>query len=375
MANASKLLMRQAVAPTVGDYFALTTTSAGNAGGTTVVCTQFSGYGADSYRGWWLLQTSGANGGATPQYRQIIAFDGTTSTFTVTPAFGAQVASGVTMELHQYEPPMFTRACNSALRVGWPSIHLPAQSSSLIVPPSARATISTSSIANPTVITTAAAHGLTTGQTVIITEHTGMLPTTVNGTHTVTVTAATTFTIAINVTTGGTGGYAQPTPYQYALPTGYSPGDRIVSKIQMGGPTGSLFAGIPAITRNDVSYSPDGTLLYFGRTAGGSRGMGFVPGDTIYLFARKYLTALGADTTWGQLATDTTATIEMEQTVPEWDLLLLYTRVEFYRELAMRPGNERRAEHRAMLALAEQELAEREPRLRMRGPEKQDFPW
>lgn len=373
MANATKLNIRQALSPLVGEVRYLTTTSSGSS--TTAVCTQFSGLGDDTFRGWWLLQTSGTNGGATPQYRQVTTFVGSTSTFTVTPAFGATVASGVTMELHQHEPPLFTRACNAALRVGWPSIHYPAISSSLIVPPTARATISTSSIANPTVITTTAAHGLTTGQSVIITEHSGMSPSTVNGTHAVTVISTTTFSIAINVTTGGTGGYAQPTPYQYALPSGYTPGDRLITLVQTNGPTGSLYAGVPGITHNDVSYSPDGTLMWFGRTPGGSRGVGFTAGDTIYLFARKYLTALAADTTWGQLATDTTATVEIEQTVPEWDLFLLYCRVEFFRELAMRPGNERRQEALDGLMMARQELAQEEPRLRMRGTERQDFPW
>jgi len=70
------------------------------------------------------------------------------------------------------------------------------------VPPVA---ISSSSVASPTVITTATDHGLTTGDTVLITGHTGSTPD-INGYHTATVTAATTFTIPVNVTVGGTGG-------------------------------------------------------------------------------------------------------------------------------------------------------------------------
>jgi hypothetical protein len=68
-----------------------------------------------------------------------------------------------------------------------------------------RAVISASSVANPTEITTATAHGLTTGDTVVISGHSGSTPD-INGPHVVTVTGANTFTIAINVTTGGTGG-------------------------------------------------------------------------------------------------------------------------------------------------------------------------
>ena len=63
-------------------------------------------------------------------------------------------------------------------------------------------TVSTSSNANPTVITTAAAHGLATGESVIISGHSVAA---VNATHVVTVTGATTFTVPV-ASTGGTGG-------------------------------------------------------------------------------------------------------------------------------------------------------------------------
>jgi hypothetical protein len=65
--------------------------------------------------------------------------------------------------------------------------------------------IVSSSIANPTVLTTTTAHGLVTGQQVTIAGHSGSTPD-INGTHTVTVTGGTTFTIPVNVTVGGTGG-------------------------------------------------------------------------------------------------------------------------------------------------------------------------
>jgi hypothetical protein len=69
--------------------------------------------------------------------------------------------------------------------------------------------ITSSSISNPGRILTAAPHGLNTGDTVIIAGHTGMVPSTVNGTHIVTVTDADEFTIPIAITTGGTGGTMQ----------------------------------------------------------------------------------------------------------------------------------------------------------------------
>lgn len=65
--------------------------------------------------------------------------------------------------------------------------------------------ITSSSVANPTVITTAKPHGLATGDIILIAGHTGSSPT-VNGQRTVTVTGASTFTIPVNVTVAGTGG-------------------------------------------------------------------------------------------------------------------------------------------------------------------------
>jgi hypothetical protein len=65
--------------------------------------------------------------------------------------------------------------------------------------------ITSNSIANPTVVTTTVAHGLTTGQVVLIAGVSTSDPT-INGERTVTVISPTTFSVALNVTTGGTGG-------------------------------------------------------------------------------------------------------------------------------------------------------------------------
>ncbi len=67
--------------------------------------------------------------------------------------------------------------------------------------------ILTSSVANPTTITTSRPHGLDTGQTVVIQSHSGSTPS-INGSHTVTMTGLYTFTIPVNVTVAGTGGSA-----------------------------------------------------------------------------------------------------------------------------------------------------------------------
>lgn len=70
----------------------------------------------------------------------------------------------------------------------------------------AASTISTSSAANPTIITTAAPHLLTTGLYVTIAGHTSTPS--INGVWPITVTAANKFTIPVAVTVAGTGGTA-----------------------------------------------------------------------------------------------------------------------------------------------------------------------
>jgi hypothetical protein len=65
--------------------------------------------------------------------------------------------------------------------------------------------IVSSSVAAASVVTTTTAHGLTTGQTAIIAGHSGSTPD-INGVYIVTVTGATTYTIPVTVTVGGTGG-------------------------------------------------------------------------------------------------------------------------------------------------------------------------
>jgi hypothetical protein len=65
--------------------------------------------------------------------------------------------------------------------------------------------ITSNSIANPTVVTTTVAHGLTTGHVILISGVATSDPT-INGEQTVTVISTTTFSVPVNVTTGGTGG-------------------------------------------------------------------------------------------------------------------------------------------------------------------------
>lgn len=86
-----------------------------------------------------------------------------------------------------------------------------------ITPSASTVAITTSSIANPTVITTSTAHGLTSGDTVTIAGHSGSTPT-INGSRVVTVLTSTTFTIPVNVSADGTGGTVTTGYYAYLYP-------------------------------------------------------------------------------------------------------------------------------------------------------------
>jgi uncharacterized phiE125 gp8 family phage protein len=65
--------------------------------------------------------------------------------------------------------------------------------------------IVSSSVANPTVLTTSVPHGLASGDTVTIAGHTGSTPA-LDGSHLATVLTPTTFSVPVTVTVGGTGG-------------------------------------------------------------------------------------------------------------------------------------------------------------------------
>ena len=82
-------------------------------------------------------------------------------------------------------------------------------------------TITTSSANDPSVLTTATAHGVQTEVTVLVEGHSGSTPA-IDGSHIVTKISDTAFSIPINVTTGGTGGTARPTTTQMLVLDGDS---------------------------------------------------------------------------------------------------------------------------------------------------------
>lgn len=109
----------------------------------------------------------------------------------------------------------------------------------------ATVTITSSSVANPTVITTSAPHGLRSfamgGDTTTIAGHAGSTPS-INGVHEVTVLSATTFTIPVAVTVGGTGGTSRA-DFQ------------VVAEVKAVGPGGKSRNKVPTTNHNEGAES------------------------------------------------------------------------------------------------------------------------
>ena len=123
LAVLDKRAIREAVSVRVGDWLPYTTSGAGNGGGTTVVVSALIGRAFDGIINRYILLTSGTN---DAQWRVATAFDATTGTITVDRAYTAQVASGVTLELHTFRPDILsTQAPNAALQDLYPAISKP----------------------------------------------------------------------------------------------------------------------------------------------------------------------------------------------------------------------------------------------------------
>jgi hypothetical protein len=105
--------------------------------------------------------------------------------------------------------------------------------------------ITSNSIANPTVVTTPVAHGLTTGDVILIAGVATSSPT-INGERTVTVISTTTFSVPVNVTVGGTGG-------TFVRSNTAGGADGYLEVTEMTGPTG--FIGKIRSSADNVTYA------------------------------------------------------------------------------------------------------------------------
>ena len=103
MTTTTRATLRQRMSEAIGDYQAVTSTSAGNTAATTIVSTELldisEGGDDDAFEGWYVLVTSGNNEG---ERRIIKSYAATDSTVTVERAFSNATESDVTFELHRH---------------------------------------------------------------------------------------------------------------------------------------------------------------------------------------------------------------------------------------------------------------------------------
>lgn len=103
----------------IGDDLAGITTSTGDANKLTLVSLDLkaAALSDDAFNGQWVLITSGV---CNKQERLISDFTQSTGTVFVDTAFSAQIASGVTFEIHRYQPSKKKNFINRALEMSYP---------------------------------------------------------------------------------------------------------------------------------------------------------------------------------------------------------------------------------------------------------------
>ena len=135
MATTTRATLRQRLSEAIGDYQSLTTTSAGNSAGTSVVDTGLrnlpGGSDDDAFEGFYILVTSGANTGESRRIKNYIA---NTNTLVTQESFsGGAVDTTVTYELHQYDPSQKHQAINRAIEELYPFLYLPIRDETIVV--------------------------------------------------------------------------------------------------------------------------------------------------------------------------------------------------------------------------------------------------
>ncbi|KKL83283.1 hypothetical protein LCGC14_1976320 [marine sediment metagenome] len=135
MASTARSAIRRLLSEFVGDFRSLTSTSAGAAGGTSVVCTEFANLTEDDggLQGW-IQATSGDN---DLEVRRILGgssgYTASSVTATVNFAFSNQFASSVTFELHTIDPAYKHNAIDRAIESLFPDLYVYIRDESLVV--------------------------------------------------------------------------------------------------------------------------------------------------------------------------------------------------------------------------------------------------
>lgn len=101
----------------IGDLWESTTTAIGGVDGLTITDTLTQRWGRDAALDGYVRLTSGSY---TGEIRRVSSFDD--GVFTVSPAFGGQVASGTSYEFHRYDPSRKFSALDRARIMAYPQL-------------------------------------------------------------------------------------------------------------------------------------------------------------------------------------------------------------------------------------------------------------
>ena len=133
--TSTRTVLRKQIYENLGDHIAATTTSSGST--TTVISTTLIneelGGDDDGFSGFWVLITSGSASGEIRRAKRTSGYAASTGTLTVDSVFGASIGSGVTFEIHRYNPAIVHAALNRALARVYPHLSQELLDESLVV--------------------------------------------------------------------------------------------------------------------------------------------------------------------------------------------------------------------------------------------------
>jgi hypothetical protein len=134
MATTLRSTIRRFLSEFVGDYRALTTTSAGLSDGTSWVDTELANLTEedDGLTGW-IIPTDGDNGGEIRRIKASGGYVASTTTGAVNFAFTNQVASGVGYELHFIDPAFKHNAIDRAIESLFSDLYVYVRDETLVV--------------------------------------------------------------------------------------------------------------------------------------------------------------------------------------------------------------------------------------------------
>lgn len=138
MATTSGSALRQALSENAGDFISVDTTADGNSDGLTIVSDSFlnqdNGGDTGAFERWYAL-IADSDSSADGESRRIADYvvDPDAPTVRVEVAFSVQIVSGITVELHRYNPVDKRNVINQSIQELYPDLYLPVRDESLIV--------------------------------------------------------------------------------------------------------------------------------------------------------------------------------------------------------------------------------------------------